>query len=123
MMMADLDNDGDLDIVVNNLESPSVVFENQLCGGSAVEVDLTWSSTNNRAIGATLKLTTSAGTFMRDIRTTSGYLSGESSRVHFGVPKDAMLNSLEILWPNGQSSEITDLQINTLLSVFLKDLP
>jgi hypothetical protein len=50
-------------------------------------------------------------------------LSGESSRVHFGVPKDAMLNSLEILWPNGQSSEITDLQINTLLSVFLKDLP
>jgi enediyne biosynthesis protein E4 len=123
MMMADLDNDGDLDIVVNNLESPSVVFENQMCGGSALEVDLTWSSTNNRAIGATLKLDTSAGTFRRDIGTTSGYLSGESSRVHFGVPKDAMLNSLEILWPDGQSSKITDLQINTLLSVFLKDLP
>jgi enediyne biosynthesis protein E4 len=123
MTMADLDNDGDLDIVVNNLESPSVIFENQLCGGDGLEVDLTWNSSNSGAIGATLKLTTSAGTFMRDIRTTSGYLSGEASRVHFGIPKDATLNGLEILWPDGQTSSITDLQTNTLLSVTRKELP
>lgn len=123
MVMADLDNDGDLDIVVNNLESPSVVFENQMCGGDALEVDLTWSSANARAIGATLKLNTSAGTFRRDVNVTSGYLSGESSRVHFGVPKGATLTALEILWPDGQRSEITELQINTLLSVSRKDLP
>jgi enediyne biosynthesis protein E4 len=123
MVMADLDSDGDLEIVVNNLESPSVIFENQMCGGDALEVDVTWSSTNNRAIGATLKLNTSAGTFMRDIRTTSGYLSGESSRVHFGVPKDATLNSLEVLWPDGQTSTIKDLQVNTLMSVTREDLP
>jgi enediyne biosynthesis protein E4 len=123
MTMADLDNDGDLDIVVNNLESPSVVFENQLCSGDGLEVDLSWNSSNSRAIGATLKLITSAGTFMRDIRTTSGYLSGEVSRVHFGIPKDAVLNGLEILWPDGQTSSSTDLQVNTLLSVTRKELP
>jgi enediyne biosynthesis protein E4 len=129
MTMADLDNDGDLDIVVNNLESPSVVFENQLCsenqtgGGDALTVDLAWNSSNSEAIGATIKLTTSSGTFMRDVRTTSGYLSGESSRVHFGIPKDAALTSLEILWPDGQTSNITDLQENTLLSIARKDLP
>lgn len=128
MVMADLDNDGDLDIVVNNLESPSVVFENQLCsenqtGGDALEVNLSWNSANTNAIGARLKLNTSAGTFRRDVYVTSGYLSGESSRVHFGVPKNATLISLEILWPDGQPSNITDLQINTLVSVARKELP
>lgn len=123
MMMADLDNDGDLDIVVNNLESPSVVFENQLCGGNSLELELGWNSANSKAIGANLKLTTSAGTLMRDVYATSGYLSGESSRVHFGVPKDATLQGLEILWPDGQTSSVTDLQVNTLLSVTREELP
>ncbi len=123
MTMADLDNDGDLDIVVNNLESPSVIFENQMCGGDALEIDLAWSSANSKAIGSSIKLTTSAGTFMRDVRVTSGYLSGEAPRVHFGIPKDATLSSLEILWPDGQTSNITDLQENTLLSVTREVLP
>jgi enediyne biosynthesis protein E4 len=126
MTMADLDNDGDLDIVVNNLESPSVVFENQLCSdqaGDALEVDLSWGSANTNAIGATLTLSTSTGTFRRDVYVTSGYLSGETSRVHFGIPKGAVLNSLEIRWPDRQTSTVEDLQINTLVSVTREELP
>jgi enediyne biosynthesis protein E4 len=115
--MADLDGDGDLDIVVNNLESPSVIFENQLCVGNALEVDLRWSSRNSSAVGATLKLHTSQGIFLRDVRVSSGYLSGDSSRIHFGVPKDATLESLEIIWPDGQRSSLTDLSVNQLMTV------
>ena len=96
MSMADLDNDGDLDIVVNNVESSSVLFENQLCNGDALEVDLNWESLNTRAVGATLKLHTSAGTFLRDVRVNSGYLSGDqltgsfwySKECEFRVPRD-----------------------------------
>ena len=118
MTMADLDNDGDLDIVVNNLETPSVLFENQLCGGAGLEVDLVWSeSKNTKALGAMLKLRTSAGTFMREVKSSSGYLSGDPARVHFGIPENATLLGLDILWSDGATSSVSDISTNTLVIV------
>lgn len=107
MSMADLDNDGDLDIVINNLRSSAQLFENQLCGGHSLQVDLRWPDSQNPfSIGAQLKLNTTAGTYLRDVRAASGYLSGDSARIHFGVPDDAQLISLEIIWPDGQTSVV-----------------
>lgn len=118
MSMADLDGDGDLDIVVNNLATPSQLFENQLCGGSSLQVDLDWPESHNRfAIGARLMLVTDRGTYYRDVKASSGYLSGDPSRVHFGFPADAVLQRLEVRWPDGELSEVTTLTPNTLITV------
>lgn len=118
MQMADLDGDGDLDIVINNLRAPAQLFENRLCGGSSVLVDLNWPNAGNtRAIGATLLLHTSAGVFQRDVRSTSGYLSGETSRVHFGVPEDAAIQYLDVIWPDGKASRIETIAPQTLTEV------
>ena len=118
MSMADLDGDGDLDIVVNNLRAPAQLFENRLCGSEGVQVDLRWpGSGNTQAIGATVALHTDAGTFWRDVRSGSGYLSGDASRLHFGVPAGATLRSLEIRWPDGVVSAVTNPAPNTLLTV------
>ena len=118
MSMADLDGDGDLDIVVNNLESPAQIFENRLCGGSSVQVDLFWPlSKNTRAIGAQLVLRTSAGNLYRDVRAASGYLSGDPARVHFGLPPNAQLQELEIRWPDGQVSTVTEVQLNSVVGI------
>lgn len=107
MSMADLDNDGDLDIVVNNLRSPAQLFENQLCGGSGLQVELSWpGSGNTRALGGQLILHTSAGSYTRDVRAGSGYLSGDSPRVHFGFPAEAALQRLDIHWPDGKTSYV-----------------
>ncbi len=107
MSMADLDSDGDLDIVVNNLRAPAQLFENRLCGGSSLLVDLRWpAGKNTRALGARLTLYTSAGSFTRDVRATSGYLSGDTARVHFGIPVGATIERLDIGWPDGAVSAI-----------------
>ncbi len=63
MTMADMDGDGDLDIVVNNMRSYAQLHENQLCEGANLLVDLHWDGApNSRAIGALLRLDTSIGT-------------------------------------------------------------
>jgi hypothetical protein len=118
MSMADLDNDGDLDIVINNFESPAQIFENRLCGGQSLEADLLWpASKNSRAIGATLTLHTSAGSFRRDVRASSGYLSGDPARVHWGFPSGTTIQRLEITWPDGMRSTVEHLTPHSLVTI------
>ena len=118
MVMADFDRDGDLDIVVNNLRAAAMLFENQLCEGSSLQVELDWTDSQNpQAIGATLALETSMGTLYRDVRAASGYLSGDAARVHFGFPEDTELYSLNIKWSDGIVSAIDNLSAQILLKV------
>lgn len=114
MSMADLDNDGDLDIVVNNLLTSSMLYENQLCSGASLSISLQDNtSLNTSAIGSYAILTTSDGAYRRDMYASSGYLSGDPSQLHFGFPEDSDLINLEIFWSDGTISTIDDLEANT----------
>lgn len=120
MSMADLDMDGDLDIVVNNLRAPALLFENQLCEGASIQVELhDTNSANAQAIGASLALETSIGILYRDIRVASGYLSGDASRVHFGFPSNTELYALTITEVDGTVTTIDDLQAHNLYQITL----
>ena len=66
-----------------------------------------WDGAANRhAIGAQLALHTDAGILRRDVRASGGYLSGDPTRVHFGVPGGRECEALEITWPDGAVSSI-----------------
>ncbi len=118
MSMADLDDDGDLDIVVNNLRSPAQLFENQLCSGNSLQVALTWpQSSNPNALGAIVRLKTSHGDFLRELRSGSGYLSGDPARLHFGFPPQVELQALEIEWPDKTISTIDAPAHNQILQI------
>lgn len=107
MVMADMDSDGDLDIVINNLRAPAQLFENRLCGGGGLLVELDWQESNNsRAIGAQIMLETSIGQLTRDVRASGGYLSGDPIQVHFGLPEGAMIEAVKIRWPDGSDSAL-----------------
>lgn len=119
MSMADLDNDGDLDIVVNNFASPAQLFENRMCG-KAVEIELRWEGTRNtRAIGAQVIAHSSTGAQWRQVTSLSGYISGDASRVQFGLGNDAQ-TTLEVIWPDSQRSSLSA-KAGTLLTVTRKE--
>ena len=120
MSMADFDGDGDLDVLINNLRSPSQMFENQLCSGRSLLVDLRHpGSGNTRALGAELLLHTSTGIYRRSVHAAGGYLSGRSARQHFGLPLDTSIIALEVRWPDRVVSLIDgrSLQPDSLLTV------
>ena len=120
MGLADLDGDGDLDVLINNLRSPARIFENQLCTGQSLVVHLSQAATGNtRALGAEVRLQTSTGIYRRQVQAASGYLSGRSPALHFGLPEGSEILALEVRWPDGTVSLISGrlLQPNSRVDV------
>lgn len=108
MSLADLDLDGDLDAVVNNLSSAAQLFENRLCSeGSGMSVELREPAGRNPyALGATVTVHTDGGLLMRDVRGQSGYLSGDTMQLHFGLPNGVTIERMEIRWNDGSLSTV-----------------
>ena len=122
----DMDGDGDLDLVLNNLLEPAVLYRNssEANGNHWLAVRLVGepsAGSTRDALGARLVLHTSSGNAIwREVRSTGGYLSSNSKEQHFGLGKDRVVK-LSIRWPGGAQSEVKDLAANGRYVVFEKD--
>ncbi len=115
---ADLDNNGTLDLVVNNIDAPASVYENVGSTGNArhyLDVELHGDVPNTHGIGATLMLV--AGGQHQYIYHTPyhGYISSMDQRAHFGLGAAARVDSLVITWPDGRSQTFTDLPVDRVV--------
>lgn len=117
---ADLNNDGRLDIVVNNIDAPAFIYENVQRRDDAqhyLQIELKGESPNRGGIGSELILT--AGGMKQYVYHTPyrGYMSSMDHRVFFGVGRAGRVDSLEVVWPDGRYQVLTDLTVNRLVTV------
>lgn len=106
---SDLDNDGDLDLVVSNLEEKAFVYENQGTKNHFINIKLVGGNgSNTNGIGAKIALKTDSSTQFIENIPSRGYLSSVSQIMHFGFNANQKALKLEILWPSGKKQVIVN---------------
>ena len=121
---ADLNNDGQLDLVVNNINAPAFVYENVRRADDAhhwLAVRLDGVAPNRRAVGATVVLTAGGQKQTLYQSPTRGFMSSVDDRLHFGLGRIARADSLEIFWPDGRYQVLTGLAVDRLVTVKQSD--
>ena len=114
----DYDNDGDLDLLVINLNDTPRLLRND--GGNEnnwLTIEAKMPGGKSTAIGARVTVTTGSLTQLRDLIPATGYLSQADPRCHFGLGKTTRADSVEIRWPDKQTTKLKDVNANQILTV------
>ena len=116
--VADLDNDGNVDVIVEDLDGPPMVLHNQgIPGRHWVSFELAGTKSNRLAIGARLKIVAGGITQTEEVRSGGGYLSQHDLRVHFGLGSATKIDSLEIRWPSGKVETLNNISADKFYAV------
>lgn len=112
---SDLDNDGDLDLVINNINAEAFVYKNlavEQKKGNYLKVHLNGSDKNSIALGAVVKLYANGYTQLLEQNIYRGFQSSVSPVLHFGLGDATTVDSLVVTWPNGNQSRQVDISVN-----------
>ncbi|WP_276374131.1 VCBS repeat-containing protein [Chryseolinea sp. H1M3-3] len=125
---ADLDNDGDLDYVVNNINDVSFLYENTLYHGddsksqnNYLRIRLAGDLKNKSGLGAKVTLNYNSTTQFQDHSIYRGYLSTVEDVMHFGVGTNTSVDTITVQWPNGNCQTLYNVNANQVLTINHKD--
>lgn len=110
----DLDNDGDLDLVINNLNGPVFLYQNttsETKRGNYLSIEL------GSAFGSKVMAFSEDQTFFQEYQPVKGYMSSVDPRIHFGLGKAEKLDSIQILWPDGKIRTLKEVRANQALTL------
>ncbi len=121
---ADLDNDGDLDIVMNNINENAFIYENNSQNKTQhqLTVNIEGSNLNTQGIGANIRIF--YGDHLQQFyehQPARGYLSSDDARAHFGLGNIAKIDSLKIVWPDSSWQVLTDIATDHTISISQKN--
>lgn len=113
----DFDNDGDLDILIMNMNEPPSLLRNDITGGGHwLKVKLVGTRSNTSAIGSVVTATYGERRQAQAVLASSGYLSSGDRRLHFGLGA-ATTADIEIMWPGGTREQVRNLHADQLVTV------
>ena len=113
----DLDNDGDLDLVVNNINAPAFVYKNNSTENNYLQISLKGFEKNTFAIGGKVIVHQEGQKSMLEQFPSRGFQSAISNRLHFGLGKNSRIDSIEILWPDQKRSVLKEVTANQHIQV------
>ena len=111
----DFDNDGDVDVIVNNLDGPPSLLRND--GGNRnnwIMIKCVGTRSNRSAIGTRVKVTSSGHSQIDEVTSGSSYYSQNDFRLHFGLGHASKADSVELIWPSGLKESFQNLPANRL---------
>ena len=116
----DFDNDGDIDVLVMNMnEAPSLLRNEHASQGANnwIKLKLIGGRSNRSAVGARVRLKAAARLQTQEISSQSSYYSHSDSRLHFGLGARTKADQIEIRWPSGATETIKDIAANRIVTV------
>ena len=114
----DLDNDGDLDLVVNNVNMPSDIYRNntdKLINSNYLLIELKGKEGNQFAVGSQVSVYAGGKIFYRELVPYRGFQSTVDHRVHIGLGSITAIDSLKVIWPDQTTTTMKDLLSNQRL--------
>jgi hypothetical protein len=114
----DIDNDGDLDLLVtNNGDTVDLLRNESARDNTAVILRLVGTRSNRNAIGARVRLTTGKTTQVREVKAGSSYLGQHDLRLHFGLGRSTRIDRIEVRWPAGATEVVENLAVNQIVTI------
>jgi hypothetical protein len=114
----DVNNDGRIDIVLNNLDGPPTILRNDCPkAGRSILLKLVGTNTNRSAIGARVRLTAGERTQVDEVMSGSSYYSHNDLRLHFGLGQADTVSALEIDWPSGARTKLAGVKADQIIVI------
>jgi len=115
---ADFDNDGDVDVLVNNMHEPPELYRlDQRQPRNWAALQLVGTTSNRSAIGARVRLTAGGVAQVDEVRGGGSYYSQNDLRLHFGLGSATAIERVEVRWPNGREEEWTAVERNRVVTL------
>jgi hypothetical protein len=121
---ADLDNDGDLDLIVNNIDQDAFIYKNnasEIKSGNYLKIKFDGPQKNKMGIGSVVTIWHNGKKQMSELTLTRGYLSSVEPILYFGVANDLVIDSLKVQWGDGKIQVLANITSNQCLTLHAAD--
>lgn len=122
VVYADLDNDGDLEIITNNIDDTASLFENKSAERNGyISVNFSGEKGNTSGLGNRVYVTTDGETQVQELTLSRGFQSSVAPELHFGVGQNDLVDELKVVWTDGKIQELTNISVNQKLTLHYSD--